>query len=149
MARIASPAKRILLAWELGLGLGHVYPLRALAHELLARGHQVLVAGRSLLRVRSVFDDPRITLLAAPFFPGVMVPATQQCSLADVIWFDGGGHSPAVLGALFRAWRELLGELRIDLLITDAAPMAHAAAAGVCPALLRLMDKLQTSKHFF
>ncbi len=135
MATNASPAKRILLAWELGHGFGHVYPLRALANELLARGHQVLVAGRSLLRVRSTFDDARIQVLAAPFFPGVMLPATQQCSLADVIWFDGGGHSPSVLGALFRAWRTLLDELHIDLLIADAAPMALAGAAGVCPAL--------------
>lgn len=135
MASIAFPATRILLAWELGAGYGHVFPLRALAQELLQQGHAVLVAGRHLLQVRKAFDDPRIVLLAAPYFPGVMLPATQQSSLADVIWFDGGGHSPVVLGALFRAWRELLVQLRIDLLITDAAPVALAAAAGVCPAL--------------
>jgi|CXWL01.1.fsa_nt_gi hypothetical protein len=131
-----------MLAWELGLGLGHVYPLRALADELVLRGHEVYIAGRSLLRVRQAFadalrekNDPRMRVLAAPYFPTVMLPAAQQSSLADVIWYDAGGHSAAILGSLFNAWRELLGQLRIDLLVADGAPIALAAAQGVCPAL--------------
>ncbi len=126
---------RVLLAWELGHGYGHVYPLRALALELQQQGHQVLLVGRSLLRVRSAFVDPRIRLLAAPFFPGVILPSKQMSTLADVIWFDAGGHSPEVMQAVFRAWRELLLQLRVDLLIADAAPLALAAAQGVCSSL--------------
>lgn len=34
---------RILLAWEVGVGLGHVIPLRVLADGLSARGHHVVM----------------------------------------------------------------------------------------------------------
>ena len=122
---------RVLLAWELGHGLGHVLPLRVVADQLIQAGHQVFVAGRDLLRTRRAFDGSAARVLAAPFFPGLVIPPQQQNSLADVIWFDGGGHSAQSTEALFFAWRELLVQLRIDLVIADAAPMAIAAAHGV------------------
>ena len=127
---MTAPA-RILLAWELGHGWGHVLPLRALAEHLIAAGHQVFVAARDLLRTRRAFAGSAARVLAAPFFPGLLIPAQQQNSLADVIWFDGGGHTQDSTEALFLAWRELLQQLRIDLLIADAAPMAIAAAHGL------------------
>lgn len=124
---------RILIAWELGGGLGHALPLRAVAVALLAQGHQVVVAARDLPRVERAFAGLPVTLLAAPFFPGLATPARQQSSLADVLWFDAGGHSVETLGAAWFAWRALLAELRIELLIADAAPVALAAARGqVC-----------------
>ena len=122
---------RILIAWELGHGLGHVLPLRALTGQLLAQGHEVFVAGRDLLRVRRFFTGSGAHILSAPFFPGLTATAVQQSSLADVIWYDAGGHSPEVLGAVFLAWRELMIQLRVDLLIADAAPVALAAAKGL------------------
>ncbi len=126
---------RILLAWELGHGYGHAMPLAALARVLIARGHTVLVLARDPVRVRHAFGDLPVPVLCAPFFPAVIAPAQQQNSLADVIWFDGGGHSSEVCCALFAAWRALLQQLHGDLLIADAAPMALAAAQGLLPTI--------------
>lgn len=81
-------------------------PLATLARPLIARGHEVLVIARDLVRVRRGFDGLPVRLLSAPFFPGIS-PAQQQNSLADVVWFDGGGHSADTLVALIVAWREL------------------------------------------
>ncbi len=126
---------RILIAWELGGGFGHVLPLRAISVALLAQGHQVLVAARDLTRVEHGFAGLPVAVLAAPFFPGLAARPGQQSSLADVLWFDAGGHSSESLAAVFFAWRALLVELRIDLLIADAAPMAVAATHGVVRSL--------------
>jgi len=35
---------KLLLAWELGSGLGHIGPLRAIGGELVRRGHGVAIA---------------------------------------------------------------------------------------------------------
>ncbi len=126
---------RILLAWELGHGLGHIVPLRALADQLVGHGHEVLIAARQLPRVREYFSGAAVKVLAAPFFPEVVLPARQQSSLSDVIWFDGGGHDAAVCTALFLAWRELITQLRVDLVIGDGAPMAIAASQGLAQTL--------------
>ena len=126
---------RIVMAWELGHGFGHVLPLATLARALIERGHDVLVVARDLVRARRAFDGLPVRLLSAPFFPGALSPAQQQNSLADVVWFDGGGHSADTLAALFLAWRELLRLLDADLLVADAAPVALAAAHGLLPTI--------------
>jgi UDP:flavonoid glycosyltransferase YjiC (YdhE family) len=122
---------RILIAWELGGGFGHVLPLTAVARALLAAGHEIFVAARDLPRVTAAMTGMPVHIMSAPYFPGLDAPAQQQCSLSDVIWFDGGGHTAAVLAAVYGAWRELYAGLAIDLLIADAAPMALAAAQGL------------------
>jgi len=126
---------RILLAWELGHGLGHIVPMRALALRLIGNGHEVLIAAREILRVRAQFSGVAVRILAAPFFAEVVLPTRQQSSLADVIWFDAGGHQENVLVAQFLAWRELIAQLRIDLVVADAAPIAVAASRGLTRSL--------------
>lgn len=126
---------RIVLAWELGHGFGHALPLAALAGKLIEQGHDLTVIARDPVRVRAAFADLPVRILCAPFFPGVIAPAQQQNSLADVIWFDGGGHDAAGFTALFLVWRTLLQLLRADLLIADAAPVALAAARGLIPTI--------------
>ncbi len=121
---------RILLAWELGGGYGHVMPLRAIAAALLAQGYEVLMAARDLPKVARAFEGLPVAVLAAPFFPGLVAPPQQQSSLADVLWFDAGGHSAETLAAAFFAWRAVFDELCVDLVIADAAPLAVAAARG-------------------
>lgn len=86
--------------------------------------------------MRLALGDLPIPVWCAPFFPGVIATAQQQNTLADVIWFDGGGHDAAVLTALFLAWRRVLESLRADLLIADGAPVALAAAHEQLPSLV-------------
>lgn len=126
---------RILLAWELGGGWGHALPLRWLADALHARGHRVQVAARDALRTARIFTGTPHPVLQAPAFAEMRIAPQQMSSLADVLWYDAGGHDAATCALTFQLWRNLLSELRIDLLIADAAPMAVAAAQGLCPVL--------------
>ncbi len=125
----------IVLVWELGSGLGHALPLRQLADQLESRGHRVSVLARDLLKLRAAFAGSPHRLLSAAFFPGLTSPAQQMNSLADVIWFEGGGHSADAIAAQFANWHEQLELLQADLLIADAAPMALAACQGRVPTL--------------
>lgn len=130
---------RILLAWELGAGQGHVRPLLSLARQLQVAGHDVLFAARDLLRVHAAIGDPATApcqVLAAPAFPGLQtIVNVPLAALSDVLWYESGGYASEALRAHFHAWRTLIVGLRIDLLVSDAAPLALAAAAGVCPRL--------------
>lgn len=126
---------RILIAWELGSGLGHALPLRMLADRLHADGHQVFVAARDLLTLRRVFADSVHALLPLPFFPGLLLPPRQLNALSDVIWFEAGGHAADAVAVQFAAWRGLLRALAPDLMVTDAAPMTLAATQGLLPRL--------------
>ena len=58
----------ILLAWELGSGMGHLLPHRTLIRHLLERGHTVHVAPRDVGRAGVAFDG-----LSFPHWP---VPLT-------------------------------------------------------------------------
>jgi hypothetical protein len=126
---------RILIVWELGSGLGHALPLRALADRLHQAGHEVVVAARDLLLLRRVFAGSAHWLICAPFFPGLALPSRQLNALSDVVWFESGGHSPETVQAQFEAWRGMLQSICPDLLIADAAPMALAATRGMVPQL--------------
>jgi UDP-N-acetylglucosamine:LPS N-acetylglucosamine transferase len=127
---------RILLVWEMGGGFGHILPLKALADQLAARGHQVLVATRDPIKTHSVFADSDHITLCAPGFAGMSINPTQICALSDVLWFDCGGHCAATFGAVLRSWRNLYRALNVDLVIADAAPCAIAAAQGLLPCML-------------
>jgi hypothetical protein len=57
----------ILLAWELGGGLGHFMNLRPVADGLARRGHRVVAALRDLSSARRFLPNQDVTLLQAPF----------------------------------------------------------------------------------
>lgn len=56
----------ILMAWELGAGLGHIAPLKLLAEELLRRGNRVALALRNLARAQLVFGNLPVECFQAP-----------------------------------------------------------------------------------
>jgi hypothetical protein len=126
---------KILLVWEMGGGLGHIVPLKTLADHLATRGHHVLIATRDPIKTQKVFAGSGHSTLCAPMFAGLSINPTQICSLADMIWFDGGGHSAPSFSAILHSWRNLYIALGIDLVIADAAPCAIAAAQGLIPSV--------------
>lgn len=122
---------RILLAWELGAGSGHLEPIGAIGRRLHDLGHEVLFASRDLG--------------AAARYPLTRGLKTVQ---APVMWPLGshrGAHSPADLLLKFGwdrtdelcawvdGWRELIERAEADLVVTEHAPTAVLAAhvAGV------------------
>ncbi len=57
--------KTILIAWELGGGLGHLLQLAPVVKGLAQRGHRVVLALKDLSRARAVFPEG-VQLLQAP-----------------------------------------------------------------------------------
>ena len=121
---------KLLFAWELGGGSGHVAQIAALAGRMLAAGHSVVVALREPARAAGLLDGERVTVLQSPYKPptnqnGVCAPRT----FAHVLWNAGFGD-PAELQARAEAWARLIDSVGPDLIVFDHAPTALLAARG-------------------
>lgn len=122
---------RILLAWELGANLGHVMRMRALAQELLGRGHECVFAVRDLAGIEGLIGASLGPVLQAPLLLGrVRSPLKTQVSYASLL-HNSGFDEPAGLAARLRAWRELMQGHRIQALICDHSPTALLAARSL------------------
>lgn len=128
----------ILLAWELGGGYGHLAPLRVLAEELQRRGHKIIYAVRDLAAAAEVLAPATVPILQAPLqMAAIHQPLRVQVSYASLLHNSGFDHV-SHLAARLRAWAELLQAHRCELLVTDHAPSAVAAARGVGLPVLQL-----------
>jgi UDP:flavonoid glycosyltransferase YjiC (YdhE family) len=124
-------ARRILLAWELGAGLGHLMPMRLLAATLRRRGHRVFLALRDLQSARRALGAESLDLLQAPVLLGAPLrPVKVQLSYASLL-HNCGFDDTAGLTARLQAWRTLVQSLSIDALVAVHAPTALAAASSL------------------
>ena len=129
--------KQIMMAWELGGGLGHIASRFAQQDALRARGYRVSVAMRDLRTLYRLRADPG-PVFAAPNPYGLsLAPQRAMLSFADILWHDAGLHDPALCAGMIAAWRSLLQETRCNLLMADAAPMATVAAKSLGIPVLR------------
>lgn len=118
---------KVLLAWELGSGLGHVGVLAPIANELARRGHGVTLCLLDLIGTRMVLRDLAHPCLQAPLPLHGGAPVRDPMSLAEIL--QGCGYRDAdVLDALVRGWRATLGCVGADVLVADFAPTAILAA---------------------
>jgi hypothetical protein len=129
---------RILLAWELGTGFGHLGPFLSFASHLLERGHELHVAAREIVGASKALDSLPVTLHQAPLclntYGGLQEPPLNYAE----ILMRYGYLEPAMLRAMIIAWQSLLRVTRTDLLIADHAPTALLAArlSGVPTAVI-------------
>lgn len=119
---------RILLAWELGTGFGHLGPFLSIAPSLLERGHELHVAAREIAGAYRALGSLPVTLHQAPLclntYGGLQEP---PLNFAEIL-MRYGYLEPAMLRAMITAWRSLLQAVRADVLIADHAPTALLAA---------------------
>ena len=124
---------RVLLAWELGGGLGHVLPLGQLAAALRTRGHAVDLVLRDLSlapqALGPALDDPGLRLWQAPLWLHPLKSAAEPSCFAELL-FDAGYLDAGRLLGLVQGWRQLLAQLRPELIVADFAPTALLAARG-------------------
>lgn len=129
---------RILLAWELGAGFGHLGPFLGLAPRLLERGHTLYIAARDVASAVKAVGDLPITVFQAPLclnsYNGLQEP---PLNFAEIL-MRYGYLDPPMLRAMISAWRALLVTTRAELLIADHAPTALLAArlSGVPTAVI-------------
>jgi UDP:flavonoid glycosyltransferase YjiC (YdhE family) len=121
---------RILYAWELGGGLGHLGPFRPIADRLIARGHEITLAVQDAERAHAVFDSRAVNVVQAPVCAKVYGGlAEPPLNYAEILMRYGYLDAPLLRG-LLRAWRGLLDLSGPDLLIADHAPTALLSARG-------------------
>ncbi|HEX4000857.1 MAG TPA: hypothetical protein VHX65_20080 [Pirellulales bacterium] len=120
----------ILLAWELGGGLGHLMNLRPIAIELPRRGHRVFAALRDLSQAHKIFGGSGVALLQAPFKHGRMLEIQPCCTFAHIL-HNVGFSNVDELSTMVGAWRQIFEFVRPDLIVFDHSPTALLAARGV------------------
>lgn len=122
---------RILLAWELGGGYGHLASLRCAARALRALGHDCVFAVR-MLESAAEFLEPELgPVLQAPVRLGqARNPVALQLSYASLL-HNTGFDDPAGLAARIGAWRELMRACRVERVVVDHSPIALLAARSL------------------
>jgi len=122
---------RILFAWELGGGYGHLAPFAPIARVLIARGHEVLIIARDVERANMVIGATAAKVLQAPLciktYNGLQDPPLNY---SEILMRYGYLDGPLLAG-LARAWRDLILATAPDVVMADHAPTALLAARGM------------------
>jgi hypothetical protein len=118
---------RIAIAWELGGGLGHVYPIVALANELRKRGHELTVALRESHEISRIALPADTVIEQSPIGDtgpdAVPFPTCLAHVLLNVGFCDAGALSRRVA-----QWCSILAKSRADIAVCDHSPTALLAA---------------------
>ncbi|MES2884278.1 MAG: nucleotide disphospho-sugar-binding domain-containing protein [Pseudomonadota bacterium] len=123
---------RILLAWELGGGFGHLAPLRVLARHLKERGWDCFWAVRNLdATARFLAADGNDAIQHLHQAPMVQEaprrPVDVQLNYASTL-FSCGYDDPLTLAVRLKAWAALMQSNGCTRVIADHAPTAVLAA---------------------
>lgn len=129
---------RILIAWELGDGLGHVGRLLPLARRLGELGHECVFALRDLGLAHDLVHDAGFALLQAPaccYAVPQHLASRPTGSLGDILAAVGFDDRRR-LAPLVTAWADLLRLLSPELVISDYSPCLNLVAYGRYPLVL-------------
>jgi UDP:flavonoid glycosyltransferase YjiC (YdhE family) len=133
--------RRLLLAWELGGGMGHVVSLRKIAARLASQGFEAIAAVKDISAGAGLAESG-IEVLQAPSWAGPSLgdadtPVRQSsATMGDVLASHGLGNE-AVLASVIDAWLALIARIKPDLIVGDYAPGITLAARGRIPLGLR------------
>jgi UDP:flavonoid glycosyltransferase YjiC (YdhE family) len=120
----------ILMTWELGMGLGHLLPLRAVGVELVARGHKVVLASREIASLQGIFGGTGISFIPAPVYTRQgKVPYAITHSYAHIL-ANIGFADEAALASLVAAWETVFDLVQPQLVVADHSPTALLALRG-------------------
>jgi hypothetical protein len=124
---------RILLCWELGTDYQHLASLQSIVRFYQGKGYDVWIAARDVSKVKRLFSDVTINIVAAPFAESAAelgVEKQAPRSYADFLR-RCGFHQADALSGLVSAWRSLFSFIKPDLLLCDHAPAALLSARGL------------------
>ena len=127
--------KKIMFAWELGEGLGHLPVLKGIAGALRSEGVQPVFVLRETQNAIRALKDVGGELRTAPHWAKPALPVQRSGSLADILASNGysqGDHAAEMI----QSWDKIIDEVRPDLIIADHAPSALLSAHGRIPVAL-------------
>jgi UDP:flavonoid glycosyltransferase YjiC (YdhE family) len=130
--------KTVLLAWELGEGLGHIGGLRLIAKELVAQGWQPVLALRDVSGTSAVLKDDGFRVLQAPVLANPIPPEGRPfgpSGYADILAIYGF-YDADILGPMVAAWQNLIDLVKPDLIVADHSPTLCLAAHGSVPVVV-------------
>lgn len=113
---------RILFAWELGAGMGHLSPHRPLLEKLRARGHEIQVVVRDVGKARRAFADLGFPTWQAPIAVERPDPVHNPTATFAQVLHNGGFDGADGMLARTEAWDRLLATIQPDLILSDYAP---------------------------
>jgi hypothetical protein len=122
---------RVLVAWELGAGWGHVARLRPLATALRQRGHEVVVALRDIAVTGKLFVREGVPCLAAPFKLGWPENSIRPAQTFAHVLHNVGFASFDELDSLACAWESLFDLIDPDVIVFDHSPTALLASRSI------------------
>ena len=124
---------RILICWELGSDYQHLLSLQSIARFYQGKGYDVWVAARDVSKLKRLFSDVAINIVAAPSTDSAAelgVEKQAPRSYADFLRRCGFHHADALSG-LVSAWRSLFSFIKPDLLLCDHAPVSLLSSRGL------------------
>lgn len=125
----------MLLAWELGEGLGHLPPLKAIALALKPLGVRPVFALRETQHAGPALREVGAEIYVAPHWAKPAKPHFKSGSFADILGANGystGEHATGMIGA----WDQLFDRVRPDAVVCEHAPSAMLSAHGRIPVAL-------------
>lgn len=116
---------KVLIGWEMGGGLGHLYPLVEIAKELKRQGHEVLVVCRDTGALPELLKGTGIGWGYAPYMQ-IKTKDTLGCHAQ--ILENHGFRNPSELSSLITGWIEFIERFQPDRIIADSCPILTLAA---------------------
>lgn len=131
-------AKRVLVGYEYGLGMGHIARMLPIARTLSDRGHQVLFFLYNARECARIISRERLPVIAAMDMT-VRVPEMRHpprfSTYSDFMALAGSYYQDHLFTAtLF--WKTLFDLYRPDLIVCDNSPNCCLAAFGRIPVVL-------------
>jgi hypothetical protein len=108
----------ILIAWELGGGLGHITRVAAIARGLSKNGCRVSLVLRNLARIEEFVAHPAPALFQAPLWQSPLRTEQEPVCFSDILLHHGYGSARGLF-TMVGAWQNLFGTLGPDLLLAD------------------------------
>ncbi|MEZ6136406.1 MAG: hypothetical protein R3C53_16040 [Pirellulaceae bacterium] len=133
-------AKRVLLGWELGAGIGYVQKLREIALALNEAGFEPILALRTLELSGNMLSDLPFRAIQAPYLVGRLSAEAERNGLrptgfADLMACNGFG-SEDHLYSMVRGWRDLIDIIQPALVVGMYCPLLTLAAFRRIPSVL-------------
>lgn len=119
---------KILFAWEIGEGSGHIAPYLSTIHALEAQGHEIFFAAKNISKAHHLFKSTQVRYVQSP---SMLSPAGELVNPIDSfakILNNSGYSSITQLASMIGAWRHLFSLIQPDLIIADYCPTAVLAS---------------------
>lgn len=132
--------KKILFVSELGGGLGHVAPLKAVADQLQAHPsgadqYECIFSVKDPVGVHQAFPGTGFPILPAPVSDPSQTALTRTSSYSEILE-QIGYLKKQRLASILSAWDDVLTLLKPDLIVADHSPSLCLAARGRIPVAL-------------